>query len=1093
MTLVIGSGGGGSGGKGGGGGGGGSEARDNLDSKQFGKVLDLLGEGEIHGLVDGAKSIFLNNTPLQAADGTYNFKDVTWEQRQGTANQTVIPITENTATVKSTGFSTIVQATPRVVQITDDTVDAVKVVISVPALQEINDDGDIVGRKVQLKISVQYSGGSYSDVVGQYSTGTISGRTGDLYKREYLINLNGAFPVNIKVTRVTPDATSSKISDVIQWSEYTEVTYDQRTYPNSALVGMRIDAEQFSSIPNRIYDVKGLKCEIPHNGTVRADGSISYSGVFNGTLGAAQWTSDPSWCLYSLLTSQRFGLGDHINAAKLDKFAFYTASKYCSELIDDGTGQGTTEPRFSCNVSIQKATEAYRLINQMCSVFRAIPFWSAGSMTIAQDAPKDSTFLFNLSNVLPPGFSYANSSNKTRSTVVVVKYMDLELRDVNYEEYIDSANVARYGSIIKQMDAFACTSRGQAQRLARWIAYMDNVERETVSFTASLSAGIIVRPGQIIEIADPLRAGSHYGGRINSATTSAVTVDNIQHVVFNSVQTPFLHVELPDGTIEKKAVSGISSNVISVSSNFSVAPASNALWIYETTTTADAIQTSTWRVLAVEEQDQSNYSISAIQYNSGKFAHIESGISLTPRDVTNLDQQPDPPTNLGGLEVIYESTGIARVKIQLSWTSSTDTTFVRWRFGDGNWSSRTVEGSHDYEILDTVVGNYYIEAYSVSATGLRSASPAKLDPFAAAGKTAPPQQVSGVSLLPIDQASAILSWDRATELDVLLGGKVLIRHSTVTTNAKWKDAQEIVVAATGSQTQKQVPNLTGTYLLKFEDDGGRTSPTPGSQETDWDPTRAVNTLPEPTDRLVIQTIDEHTPNFAGSKTNTVYDSGLDALKLTETSGASASSGEYAFNTSVDLTHVYDVNIQRRITGNSYQIGSLWDSRTSLIDTWGNIDDVGSTVSADKCNASVWVRATNDNPSGSPTYGAWNEVSNVLIRGRAFQFKAKLTSGDTDQNIAVTALGAVLELQGRTETTPAGSPISSGSGAKAVTFAKAFKETPSLAITALAQQSGDFYEITSESRTGFTITFKNGSSAVARSFYYSASGHGKEIT
>ena len=856
---------------------------------------------------------------------------------------------------------------------------------------------------------------------------------------------------------------------------------------------MRVDAEQFTQIPQRSYRIKGLKVKVPHNASVRTDGSLSYSGVFNGTLGAAVYTNDPAWCLYDLLSSSRYGLGDNISVDKLDKFAFYTASQYCSEQVDDGRGAGTTEPRFSCNVSIQSAQEAYRVVNQMCSIFRAMPYWSAGSLTLTQDSPKDSSYLFNLQNVSPAGFTYSNASQKTRPTIAVVKYMDLDLRDINYEEVKDTANIARYGSVVKQINAFGCTSRAQAQRLGKWLLYMANLERETVNFVTSIDAGIIVRPGQVIEIADPVRAGSHYSGRVKSATTSAVTVDNIRDIVFNANAAPQLHVMLSDGTYEKKPVSGISNNVISVSSNFSAAPEANNAWIYETTTTADAIQTTLWKVLAVEEQERSNYAISAVEYNEGKFAHIEAGISLATRDVTNLDQQPLAPSNLSGLEVIYESTGIARVKIQLSWTSTTDNSYVRWRFENGNWTGVTVEGSNNYEVLDTLVGNYYVEVYSVSASGLRSAAPAKLDPFVAAGKTAAPQQVSGVSLLPIDQASAILSWDRATELDVLLGGKVLIRHSTLTTNAIWKDAQEIVVAATGSQTQKQVPNLTGTYLLKFEDDGGRVSPTPGSNQTDWDPTRAVNTLPEPTDRLTVQTIDEHTPNFAGSKTNTVYDSSLDALKLTETSSQSAASGEYAFNTSVDLAHVYDVNIQRRITASSYQIGSLWDSRTTLLDTWGNIDDVGSAISADKCNASVWVRATNDNPSGSPTYGAWNEVSNVLIRGRAFQFKAKLTSGDTDQNIAISALGAVLELQGRTETTPAGSPISSGSSAKAVTFAKAFKETPSLAITALGQQSGDFYEITSESRTGFTITFKNGSSAVARSFYYSAAGHGKEIT
>ena len=310
MSKIIGSGGGG--GKGGGGGGGTpTEAKDNLDSKSFARVLDLIGEGEIEGLDDGAKSIFLNNTPLQAADGTFNFKDVTFEARTGTSSQTTIPITRDVATTKSTGFSTVPQATPKVIQITDSNVDAVSVQITVPQLQQFSEKGDIFGTEIQLEIAVQYSGGSYQNVVSG-NQGKITGRTPDVYLRDYLINLDGAFPVNIKVTRITADSSSSKLANAFQFNTYVEIKYDQRTYPNSALVGLKVDAEQFSSIPTRKYLVKGIKVKIPHNATVRADGSLSYSGTFNGTLGAAQYTNDPAWCLYDLLTSDRYGLGSHL-------------------------------------------------------------------------------------------------------------------------------------------------------------------------------------------------------------------------------------------------------------------------------------------------------------------------------------------------------------------------------------------------------------------------------------------------------------------------------------------------------------------------------------------------------------------------------------------------------------------------------------------------------------------------------------------------------------------------------------------------------------------------------------------------------------
>ena len=1086
MTKIIGSGGGG--GKGGGRGNKSpTEAKDNLDSKSFARVLDLIGEGEIGGLVDGGKSIFLNNTPLQAADGTFNFKDVSFEVRTGTSNQTVIPITRGeVSTPKATGGTTVPQATPRVIQITDSDVDAVSITITVPSLQRFSDKGDIFGTEVQLEIAVQYSGGSYQTVVSG-NEGKIAGRTPDTYLRDYLINLDGAFPVNIKVTRITSDSGSTKLSNEIQFNSYVEIKYDQRTYANSALVGLKVDAEQFSSIPTRKYLIKGIKVKIPHNATVRADGSLSYTGTFNGTLGAAQYTNDPAWCLYDLLTSSRYGLGAHLEESDLDKFSFYAASVYCSAQIDDGTGAGTTEPRFSCNVSIQNQQEAYNVINQMCSVFRAMPYYQAGSLTIAQDAPKDSSYLFTLANVLPPGFTYSNSSQRTRPTVVIAKYLDLDLRDINYEEEIDTANQARYGSVIKNIDAFACTSRGQARRLAKWMLYMSNVEREVVTFTTSVDAGVIVRPGQIIEIADPVRSGERRGGRIIAATINSVTIDNTTDISMSLGAT--LSAVLPDGTVESKTVSGVTNNVISLGQNFSTAPNVNSVWVYETTD----ILTTTWRVLEVSEQDRSNYTISASEYNSGKYEHIENGIALPKRDVTNLDVAPAPPSGVTAEEVIYEDTGIARVKIIVSWTNTTDNAYVRWRLQNGNYVSRTVEGSKSYEILDTIAGNYEIEVFSVSASGLRSTTPNKpQEPFfVASGKTAVPANVSGVTLLPIDESSAILSWNRATELDVLLGGKTLIRHSSLTTGAKWQDAQEIVVAAAGNQTQKIVPLLEGTYLIKFEDDGGRQSPAPGSQDSDWNNTRVTTNLPAPSERLVVGTIDEHTANFTGSKSDTVYDSALDALKLVVTSNATETSGEYSFANSVDLTQVYDVNLRKVLKASNFILNSLFDDRTDLIDGWGYIDAVGGLTEATACNAAVYVRATDDDPSGSPTWSAYKEFSNVLITGRAFEFKAILTSNDTNQNIAVTQLGATLELQGRTESIS--TPVTTGSQQYTVSFTNPFKQTPQVVVTPTNQQSGDFFELANISRTGFQVTFKNGSSAVARSFVYAASGFGKEVT
>ncbi|NDE59275.1 MAG: hypothetical protein EB010_07625 [Acidimicrobiia bacterium] len=249
-----------------------------------------------------------------------------------------------------------------------------------------------------------------------------------------------------------------------------------------------------------------------------------YAGIWGGTFGAAQWCSDPAWILWDLLTSTRYGFGQHISASQLDKWAFYSASQYCAELVPDGFGG--QEPRFSCNVNIQTQEDAYKLINDMCSVFRAMPYWSAGALTTSQDRPADSAYLFTLANVAEGGFTYSSSSLKTRPNVAVVSYLDLELRDVAYEVVEDQASISKYGAITTEISAFACTSRGQAGRIGEWLLYSEQYENEVVTFTTSIDAGVVVRPGQIIEVSDPMRAGARRGGRIASATTTTVTVDD---------------------------------------------------------------------------------------------------------------------------------------------------------------------------------------------------------------------------------------------------------------------------------------------------------------------------------------------------------------------------------------------------------------------------------------------------------------------------------------------------------------------------------------------------------------------------------------
>jgi len=1086
MTII------GAGGGGGGKGGGGGAARtpttatDSLDSTQYAQVVDLISEGEIAGLKDGFKSIFLDNTPLQNPDGTFNFQNVTIYTRNGTQNQDIIPfagVIEDErpvgVTVRNDGSVTRT--------ITDSQTEAVRVTITVPRLERITNEGDTVGESVRLQIAIQYNGGGFTTVIDD----TIAGRSGDLYQRDYLVGLTGTFPVDVRVTRITPDSNDLRTANEFSWSSYTEIIYAKLAYPNSALVGIRIDAEQFNSIPSRSYRIKGIKVIVPSNATVdQTNGRITYAGVWNGTFGAAQWTSDPAWILYDLLTSTRYGFGEHIPAASLDKFAFFSASQYASTLVPDGFGG--QEPRFSCNTNIQTQEDAYKLINDMCSVFRVMPFYGIGSLTLAQDKPTDPAYLFTLANVTEEGFSYSSSSLKARPNVAVVSYLDLTLRDTVFEVVEDAESIAKYGAVKTEISAFACTSRGQARRIGEWILYSERYENETISFSVSIDAGVVVRPGQVIEVADPVKAGARRGGRITAATTTAITVDDATGLTAAGAQ---LSVILPDGSVEKRAINSVAGNVITVAVAYTAAPNANSVWVYETSN----IQPSTWRVLGIAEQDGTNYTVSALSYNAGKYDYIERDQPLQQRDITDLNITPAAPTNLNATEILYDGGGIAKSKLVVDWQPAVAVKDyrIRWRYEPGNWNTFNISRL-DFEILDTSPGIYTIEVYAIGANLRPSTEPALLI-VQAFGKTAPPADVNGVSLVAGDELSGILNWERAVDLDVLLGGKVLIRHSTDLVTATWEESQDLVPAAAGSQTQKQVPILEGSYLLKFEDDFGNRS---------VNATAVIVDLPTPQPRFLVKNYaeDQEAPPFSGNVTGMYYDPELDgividsgqliddmatdgdfdALPSIDVIGGVNPAGEYEFGSSWDMGSVFDVNIRRRFVTRPLLPGELWDDNTLLIDDWPDIDE----DNLDAVNAEMYVRTTNDDPAGTPVYGDWNQFANAIVRGRGFQFKTLATSTNPSTNIIIDELGVEMELQLRTEQSAV---LASGAGALAVTFDYAFYQAPNIGITANNMATGDFFLITAVTRLGFTVEFKNSAgTAVNRQFTYTANGYGKEI-
>ena len=1111
-----------------------TRAPDTLHSRQFATFLDLISEGEIEGFASASKEgltqgttaynnaalkdVFLNDTPVLKATANssnpattdFNFQDVSFTPRFGTANQTKVDGIESSSSVTAVGV-TVTASTPVTRQITNSNVDAVNVTVTFNQLQRATDQGDLLGTSVQLKIAVQYNSGGFTDVIDD----TITGRSADAYQRDYRVNLTGAFPVDIRVTRVTADSTDSSLVDAFAWTSFGEIIDDANTYPDSAYAAIRLDSMQFSSIPTRKYRVRGVKVRIPGAGasgsgtpTVDANtGRIIYPDgyIFNGVMGAAQWCSCPAMVLLDLLTTQRYGFGDHITDSSLDLFSFVNASKFANTLVSDGLGG--QEARFSCNVNIQNSGEAFTLINELAGVMRCMPIWSAGSITLTQDKPTDASYLFNLSNVGEGGFNYSGSSLKTRHSVVAVSYFNMDSKEIDFEVYEDTALIAKIGTVIKQVKAFACTSRGQARRLAKAIVFSENNESEVVAFTTSIDSGVVVRPGAVIDIADPVRSGVRRGGRVNTATTTQITVDDSAATDLPTANNPTLSVILPNGTVETKGVQSISGAVITVSSAFSQAPNANTIWLLQN----DTVQAQKFRVITVEEQDGLVYAITALSYVNAKYSFIEDGASLPARAVSILNLPKDPPSALQAEEKIVVINNQAVSKLILSWQPIVGVTQyqVNYRFNNGNFISQTVSAP-DFEIFDSDVGTYEFQVFSYNTALQTSATSANLT-FVAQGKTALPANVTGLTAEPISEKLVRLRWNLSTDVDVTHGGRVFVRHSPVTDgSATFQNSTDLIQALAGNTTTAEVPYLEGEYILKFQDDGGRLC----AGETS-----VIIDLPDNQAPLIALTRreDQDNPKFQGTKTNVSFDAVTNSLNLAGTglfdaitnfdteasiddSGGISPTGTYEFggaagSSFLDLGAVFSVDFKRHFLTEGFFPSDLFDAR-GLID---DITDFDGTTALD-VNAEMQISVTQDNPgSGSPTYTDFQTFANGTYKGRGFKFKANLISNDIGQDIKVSQLGYTASLQRRTEQ---GNLTASGAGAKAITFTHPFfvgtssilganTNLPSIGINAQNMASGDYFEVSSVSGTGFTVHFKNSSNAsIDRNFTYQAVRFGK---
>jgi len=947
--------------------------KDALQSKQFQTLIELLGSGEIEGFpsatgskgsteynTSALKDVFLNGTQvLQQAAGTspndedFNFQNISFEPRFGTSDQTAIAGITETESETSVGV-TVTQSTPVSRQITDTNIDAVRVTIGFPTLQKFEDNGDINGAEVSLTIQTIENDGTTTTVI----TDTVKGRTASTYFRDYKINLPSgtSFPVTIRVNRTTADSTETTLQDSFQWSSFTEIINESRAYANFAHVALRFDAETFPNQPRRMYRIRGTKIKIPHNGTVRADGSISYSGTFNGTFKTdKEYSSDPAWVLYDLLTTSK-GFGDHIAESSLDVFSFFSASQYASEQVDDGAGG--TEARFSANVVLNSQRAAYDTINNLAAVMRAMPFYSAGAVNISCDKPTDPSYIYNLSNVSEVGFSYSSASKDTKFTVVNVSYFDNETQEVDYETVEDTALQAKYGIVTKNLTGFACTSRGQAARLGRWFLYTQNNEAETVTFTASLESGTIVRVGTVINIADPMRAGVRRGGRIKTGvSTTQIIVDDQNNTDLATTGSATLSVILSDGTLETKTISDITGATITVDSAFSSVPQTNSVWVIENS----SVELQTFRVVSVTEQELLNYQIVAVVHDPNKYAFVEDGTALPSRTITTLTALKPAPSSLQGTEqiVVLNNRAVSKLFIQWQPVSGVTEYMVQYRFQNENFISERITRS-DFTIFETLNGTYEVRVFSYNALGKPSTNPATTT-FTTVGKTALPADVQNLRIEPISDQFVRLRFDKSTDVDVVHGGNVVIRSSNLTDGSgTFTNAVDVLPELSGNVSESIVPNIVeGEYILKFRDDGGRLS----AGETS-----VLVTSPDPLPKLTVFTDREDTdsPPFGGAKVDCFFSDEVNGLVLGSLEllddvtdfdaiadfdflgAVDITGGSYEFANTLDLGGKQPLRLRRHFVTQGFYPNDLIDKRSANIDTWTDFDgatafDVGAKL------------------------------------------------------------------------------------------------------------------------------------------------------
>jgi predicted phage tail protein len=876
-----------------------TEESNTIASQAFIAIQDLLCEGQIGGLALGAQSIYLNNTPLQNPDGSYNFNGVTWDQRTGYQNQPVMAGFNDIETPYEVGVQVKVSV-PYTFSVANPNADHVRVIVDIPALETTDTNtGDIHGTTVEYYFQESINGGAwglitagynwayggtasypyYSDLgttaltftpsapnnavsgtviltganngtitfqpefqataggpwyafgseysmeyvrsgeyqivngsgsgdsynvitttqvtqpvgivspqqcvavrlvivsetpgaglaissYGNVQTGnptnyvTINGKTNSKYQRSHLLTITSpGTPTSFRMVRVTPDSTFTYLENDTYVDSYTEIVSQQLNYPNSALVAIRLNSAQFDSIPTRSYDVQGLYIQVPSNYNPVTN---TYTGVWNGTF-TGMVSNNPAWVLYDMLTNKRYGLGNYINPAQVNVGTLYQIGQYCDELVPNGFGG--YEKRFTINTAIQTQQDGYKLISDLCSVFRGMAFWTGGQVNFMQDAPGSASMLYTNANVVDGIFTYVGGARKDRHSCINVTWNDPKNYFKRTVEYVEDPELIQQLGIRRlETVAFGCSSRGQAYRTGKWILYTEKYESAYVQFKVGLDSALVI-PGELIEIHDQYRAGKRFGGRLISCTTAGATLDSA--VTING--TGQINIMLPNGQFQTVTVNEANqtTNTVTFATALTAVPVANAIWIMQEADLAPML----CRVVGVTQDSPDNkheWTITAIQSNQSKYAAIEDGYPLQFQNISILS-----PSFVSGVSefTITETQYLAAPatignKLHLSWFSHSTSFTLKYRQIApvySNWKTVQISDSPAYEIDNVAIGTYEFQLWSTNPIGVQSTM---LDQtFVVTPKTTPPQDVPDLFVNPVINGLT-LTWGVVTDFDL---------------------------------------------------------------------------------------------------------------------------------------------------------------------------------------------------------------------------------------------------------------------------------------------------------------------------------------